>query len=220
MLDNALEDKVGGCVMEAIGGVRSGRGSIRYFNASPAGRRCRVFVSYARVDEAHRIRLDVHLAPLVREGLIDVWSDRAIEAGADWERDIQHELATADVVILLVTPDFVASAYCFEEELPEILRRNEQEGLRVLPVLVKAVDLANLPIGRFQGFPADLRPISSWRYADDAWLQVARGVRTVAEEVVRMSGFSRPRNDRGTVGGRAVRADQREPGQTPPSLHG
>lgn len=150
-----------------------------------SGKRCRVFVSYARVDERYRLRLDVHLAPLVRAGLVEVWSDRAVAAGADWERDIQHELSTADVVILLVTPDFVASSYCFEKELPEALRRNEEEGVRILPVHVKPVDLANLPFGRFQGLPTDLRPISAWQDADEAWLQVAQAVRRTAEEIGR-----------------------------------
>jgi hypothetical protein len=176
--------------MQAIGGSESGRGSAIYvesaIDARPVvGRRCRVFVSYARVDELHRKRLDVHLAPLVRDGLIEVWSDRAVAVGSDWERDIEHELATADVVILLVTPDFVASAYCFEKELPEALRRNDEDGLLILPVHVKAVDLANLPIGRFQGLPADLRPIGAWPDADDAWLAVAHGVRAAAVEINR-----------------------------------
>ncbi|WP_166664417.1 toll/interleukin-1 receptor domain-containing protein [Actinophytocola oryzae] len=141
-------------------------------------------MSYARVDERYRKRLDVHLAPLVRAGLIEVWSDRTIAAGADWERDIQRELATADIVILLVTPNFVASAHCFERELPVAMRRHADDGLRILPVHVKSVDHANLPIGRFQGLPTDLRPISAWRDADDAWLQVATGVRRATEEIL------------------------------------
>jgi hypothetical protein len=174
--------------MEAIGGSGNGRKpAVRIESAdgttSPAGRRCRVFVSYARVDERYRARLEVHLTPLVRDGLIDLWSDRAVAPGADWERDIEHELTTADVVVLLVTPDFVASVYCFEKELTEALRRHEEEGVRILPVHVKSVDLANLPFGRFQGLPPDLRPISAWQDADEAWLEVARGVRAAVEEI-------------------------------------
>jgi hypothetical protein len=132
----------------------------------------------------YRMRLEVHLAPLVRDGLIHVWSDVAVAAGDDWERDIRRELATADIVVLLVTPNFVASVHCFEKELPEAMRRNEEEGVRILPVLVKSVDLANLPFGRLQGLPTDLRPISAWRDTDEAWLQVARGVRKAAEEIL------------------------------------
>lgn len=174
--------------MEAFdGGGRGYGGAIQCESVvsvtSSLGKCCRVFVSYARVDEPHQMRLAVHLAPLVREGLIGLWCDRAVTAGSDWERDIQHELAAADIVILLVTPDFVASGYCFDRELPEALRRNEEEGLRILPVLVKSVDLANLPIARFQCLPTDRRPVSAWRDPDEAWLQVARGVRRAAEEI-------------------------------------
>lgn len=154
-------------------------------SATRRGGLCRVFVSYARADEEHRVRLDVHLAPLKREGLIDLWSDRVIAPGADWERDIERELATADIVILLVTPDFVASMYCFEKELSEALRRHDEDGVRILPVLVKPVDLQRLPFSRFQGLPLDLRPISTWADADDAWLEVARGVRGAVEGIYR-----------------------------------
>ena len=167
--------------MGSIGG--SNPGSVR----TETARHCRVFVSYARADEQYRMRLDVHLAPLVREGLIEVWSDRAVAAGADWERDILHELATADIVILLVTPDFVASTYCFEVELPEALRR----GACVLPVHVKSVDLPNLPFGRIQGLPTERRPISAWPDADEAWLRVAQGVRATAQEILQY--IPRPR---------------------------
>jgi hypothetical protein len=154
-------------------------------SATRRGGLCRVFVSYARADEKYRVRLDVHLAPLKREGLIDLWSDRVIAPGADWERDIERELASADIIILLVTPDFVASVYCFEKELGEALRRHDEEGVRILPVLIKPVDLEHLPFGRLQGLPLDLRPISAWEDEDEAWLDVTRGVRGAVETIYR-----------------------------------
>lgn len=154
-------------------------------DSSARGGLCRVFVSYSRVDEADRVRLGVHLAPLVREGLIDLWSDRAIAPGSDWQRDIENELATADIVVLLVTPDFVASVHCFERELAEALRRHEDDGMCILPVIVRPVDFANMPFGRFQALPRDLRPVHTWPNGDEAWLQVARGVREAVEEIYR-----------------------------------
>src|SRR4051794_29906192 len=90
---------------------------------------CRLFVSYSHVDEAERVRLDVHLAPLAREGLIDLWCNRAIAPASDWQRDIEDVLSGADIVILLVTADFVASVYCFERELTEALRRHRDDGV-------------------------------------------------------------------------------------------
>jgi hypothetical protein len=146
---------------------------------------CQVFVSYSHVDEAERVRLDMHLAPLVREGLIRLWSSRSIAPGSDWQRDIVKELENADIVILLVTADFVASVFCFEKELAAALRRQQRGGVRIVPVLVKPVDFAHLSFGRFQALPRDLRPISSWDDPDAGWLEVALGVRELAEEICR-----------------------------------
>jgi hypothetical protein len=146
---------------------------------------CRVFVSYSHVDEAERVRLDVHLAPLAREGLIDLWCNRVITPSSDWQRDIEGGLANADIVILLVTADFVASIFCFEKELAEALRRHDEDGVHILPVLVKPVDFAHMPFGRFQALPRDLRPISTWDNADAAWLEVALGVRELVEDIYR-----------------------------------
>lgn len=165
------------------GSQRDHEPAVRVAPVVDRGGLCRIFVSYARVDEPYRVRLGVHLAPLVREGIIDLWSDRAIAPGADWERDIEQVLDTADIVLLLVTPDFVASVHCFEKELTAALRRHEEDGVGILPVFVKSVDLANMPFGRFQGLPLDLRPISAWPDADEAWLQVAQGVRQAVDDI-------------------------------------
>lgn len=149
------------------------------------GEPSRVFVSYSHMDEDDRVRLDVHLAPLVRERIIDLWCNRMIPPGADWERGIEDELANADIVILLVTADFVKSVYCFEKELTAALRRHQEQGVRIVPVIVKPVDFRNLPFGRFQALPRDLRPISTWDNVDAAWLEVALGVRALVEDIHR-----------------------------------
>jgi hypothetical protein len=146
---------------------------------------CRVFVSYSHIDEAERVRLDVHLAPLACEGLINLWCNRVIAPGSDWRRDIENEIENADIVILLVTADFVASLYCFEKELSAALRRQREGGVRIVPVLVKPVDFAHMPFGRFQALPRDLRPISTWDDADAGWLEVALGVRELVEDIYR-----------------------------------
>lgn len=143
---------------------------------------CGVFVSYAHADEADRARLEVHLAPMVREGLIEVWHDRVMGAGADWASTIEQRLGTADIVILLVSADFVASIFCFERELAEALRRHRDDGVHLLPVIVKPVDFLKLPFARFHALPTNIVPVSMWSNVDAAWLDVAQGVRRVVEE--------------------------------------
>jgi hypothetical protein len=149
------------------------------------GKVCHVFVSYSHRDEVERERLDVHLAPLAREGLIDLWCNRVIAPGSDWQRDIARELDAADIFILLVSADFIASMFCFEKELEGALWRQRQGRIKIIPVLVKPADFANMPFGRFQALPRDLRPISTWENPDAAWVEIARGVREAVEEIYR-----------------------------------
>lgn len=144
---------------------------------------CTVFISYAHADESDRAQLEAHLAPLIREGLIEVWHDRVIKPGADWAGDIEHHLTTADVVLLLVSASFIASIFCFEKELAEALRRHEDDGVHILPVIVKPVDFSKLPFARFQALPRNFQPVSTWTNVDSAWLDVALGVRQIVEEL-------------------------------------
>lgn len=171
--------------MNSSGRISDRNSAYASVNAPGKDGLCRIFVSYSHADEAERVRLDVHLAPLAREGLIDSWCNRVITPASDWERDIESGLAAADIVIILVTADFVASSYCFEKELAEALRRHHEDGVRILPVLVKPVDFAHMPFGRFQALPRNLRPVSTWDDADAAWLEVALGVRELVEDVYR-----------------------------------
>jgi hypothetical protein len=144
---------------------------------------CRVFISYARVDMDFLARLEAHLMPMVREGLVEVWHDQVIKPGADWASDIEHHLDTADIVVLLVSADFVASVFCFEKELTEALRRHRDEGVRILPVIIKPVDFKQLAFARFDALPRNIQPISTWDNLEAAWLDVALGVRTVVEDI-------------------------------------
>ena len=105
-----------------------------------------VFISYAHRDEAHRKRLDVHLAPLRREGLVAPWHDRMIEAGTDGAGAINHHLAEADVVLLLVNPDFIASDYCYETELRLALEPLALAWCSSAPVLAVATSDGNIAL--------------------------------------------------------------------------
>src|ERR1044072_6593134 len=117
--------------------------------AARSGGLCRIFGSYSHRDEAEGERLDVHLAPLAREGVIDTWCKRVITPASDWERDIESGLAGADLVLLPVSYGFVASPYCFEPKLAEALRRHPDVRVRILPVLVKPLHFAPMPFERF-----------------------------------------------------------------------
>jgi hypothetical protein len=143
----------------------------------------RVFISYAQADEAYRKRLEVHLAPLKREGLIAPWHNRMIDPGAESAADIDQNLTTAEIVLLLVSPDFIASEDCFEKELKLALDRHEQGTARVIPILIRPTDFSRMPFAKLEPLPRADKPVSTWRNADEAWLEVAKGIRRVVQTI-------------------------------------
>lgn len=141
-----------------------------------------VFFSYSHRDEDVRDELAKHLSSLKRNGQIDTWYDRAIEAGAEWQTEIEQRLNQADIILLLVSPDFLASNYCYEIEVKRAMERHEAGEARVIPVIVRPVDWRDAPFGKLQALPKDAKPIKSWLNQDEALLDIAQEIRHVLEE--------------------------------------
>src|SRR5687768_10381779 len=111
----------------------------------------RVFVSYSHRDRRWLERLQVHLKPLVRERLIELWDDSQIQAGDRWKDEITRALEAADVAILLVSADFLASDFIANDELPPLLAKAESDGTWILPVIVSPCRFADTEsLSRFQ----------------------------------------------------------------------
>lgn len=148
-----------------------------------------LFYSYAHEDEALRDELQGHLKLLERRGLLAPWHDRSIVPGADWAAEISAELERAELVLLLVSKDFLASDYIVGVELAVAMRRQAEATASVVPIIVRAVDLDvaadadDLPFLRLQGLPTDLRPVTSWPNRDEAWTDVAKGLRKAVEAI-------------------------------------
>ena len=96
----------------------------------------RVFLSYASADDSHRFELEKHLAPLKRQGFIDTWSDRKILPGGAWGSEISDELEAADIILCLVSADFLASDYCWDIEMKRALEREKSKEAVVIPIVV------------------------------------------------------------------------------------
>ena len=140
-----------------------------------------VFVSYAHEDEAHLKNLTQHLASFKRDGQIETWHDREITAGEAWRGQLDHHLDSADLILLLVSPSFIASDYCYDVEATRALERNARGEARVVPILLRPCRWEKTPFAALQGLPKDLKPITQWGNRDAAWLDVARGLETVIE---------------------------------------
>src|ERR1700726_1357463 len=104
-----------------------------------------LFYSYAHRDERLRKRLETHLSVLRQQGVITEWHDRKIVAGTDWKQSIDAHLMTATVILLLVSPDFLASDYCYGVEMQRALARHGAGEASVIPVILRPVDWQGAP---------------------------------------------------------------------------
>lgn len=142
-----------------------------------------VFVSYSHRDEELRQELEVHLTALKRQGLIHTWSDRDITAGTGWQDEVERKLTSADVILLLVSPELIASDYCWDKEMIRALRRHWAGEARVIPIILRPCDWQSSPFGGLQALPRDGKPVTLWPHRDEAFLDVVRGLRAVIEEL-------------------------------------
>lgn len=142
-----------------------------------------VFFSYSHDDESYRDRLEKHLSPLRHEGLIESWHDRRILAGTDLNTEIDSHINSADIILLLVSASFLSSHYCYSIEMQRAMERHHAKEARVIPVIVHACDWTNTPIGKLLAAPKDGKPIASWAIPDEAYLDVARQIRAVVNDI-------------------------------------
>ncbi|HDR9355974.1 TPA: toll/interleukin-1 receptor domain-containing protein [Burkholderia vietnamiensis] len=136
-----------------------------------------IFFSYTHVDESLRDQLEVHLSLLRREGLISAWHDRRIVAGSDLDDSIDEQLEKADIILLLVSANFIASEYCYATEMNRALQRHAAGEARVIPVILRACDWHTAPFGSLMAVPTDGRPVTSWPNQDEAFADIAKSIR-------------------------------------------
>ena len=146
-----------------------------------------IFCCYAREDQPLLKKLRIHLAPLQRQGLITIWCDTDINAGAEWEKDIKKHLNTAQIILLLISPDFMASDYCYSTEMQRALERHERKEARVIPIIFRPTMWKGAPFDKLQMLPTNAKPVRNWPTEDDALNDVAEGIRKIVEEILKSS---------------------------------
>ncbi|WP_059002295.1 phosphorylase family protein [Leptolyngbya sp. NIES-2104] len=152
-------------------------------NTAPKTSEVEIFFSYAHEDEVLRDKLATHLTTLQRQGIIRQWHDRQIGAGKEWEGEIDRHLNTAHVILLLVSADFIASDYCFDKEVKRAMERHAVGEARVIPIVLRPVDLDGMPFNKLQTLPKDRKPVTTWANQDEAFLDIAKGIRTAIKEM-------------------------------------
>lgn len=142
-----------------------------------------LFLSYAHEDEELLRQLVVHLSGLKNEELIKTWYDRQIMAGTEWAKELDSHLEQASVILLLVSPDFLASEYCYEIEMKRALQRHAAGEARVIPIILRPCDWSRTLFAPLQALPQDARPITEWENRDTAWNNVTKHLRRVIESL-------------------------------------
>jgi TIR domain/Tetratricopeptide repeat len=143
---------------------------------SKTSKRVSIFISYAHKDEELLKELIKHLSFLDRLDLIDIWHSRKIEPGENFSAAIHTSLNTAHLILLLISPDFIASKYCYRIETGRALERYTAGEARVIPIILRSTNWKELPISKLQALPTDGKPAMSWPSLDDALSDVAQGI--------------------------------------------
>ncbi len=139
----------------------------------------KLFYCYAREDKSLREALGIRLGNLKRQELIVDWYDRNINAGQEWRKEIDTNLDEADILLLLISPDFVHSDYCYSNEMKRALERHENGTATVIPIILRHGDYEGAPFRKLQALPTDGVPITDrkWHNRDEAFFNVVQGIR-------------------------------------------
>jgi tetratricopeptide (TPR) repeat protein len=142
-----------------------------------------VFYAYAPEDEEWVQELEKHLSSLQRQGLIATWHPRLIAAGEDWQHVIDIHFQKASLILLLISPDFLASDYCYGTEMKQALERERERGVCVIPILLRPVDWLHAPFAHLRPLPSDATFLTEWTNLDRAFAEITAGIRRTIENL-------------------------------------
>lgn len=142
-----------------------------------------VFISYSHKDEVLKDELLKHLAALKRSKCISEWNDRKILAGQTLDSKIDENIKKANIILLLISSDFIASDYCYEKEMSLALEREKSNEVHVVPVIMRHCDWQSSPFSHLLACPKDGRPIMSFEDKDEGFADVAITLRKLVEDI-------------------------------------
>jgi hypothetical protein len=143
----------------------------------------KVFISYSKSDEHYRNELEKHLSVLKRNGHIATWHDRKLLPGEKWDGKIRQELREADIILFLVSADFLATDYIWDEEIKEAIERdNKNENVHLAPIIVRPCDWYDSPLGIYNSGTVKGRAISLADNTDAAFLDVVEFLKGIIKK--------------------------------------
>lgn len=151
--------------------------------AENAKRPVKIFYCYAYKDKRLLNELDTHLATLKRQEQVISWYDQEIMAGREWAQEINKHLNDADIILLFISPDFIASDYSYGVQMDTALKRHSEGSAYVIPIILRPSDNETAPFSKLKSLPSNGRPVTKWSNRDEAMLNIIRGIRSVIKTV-------------------------------------
>lgn len=141
----------------------------------------KIFISYSKEDEDLRKELDKQLTSLKRQQKVETWHDRDLYAGDEWHPTIIEKLESADIILLLVSANFMATDYIMNEEVPRALERAANKKCVLIPILIKPCVWENLPFAKYLALPDKGKAVTQYSDRDEAWTLVAKGIDVIVK---------------------------------------
>jgi hypothetical protein len=145
-------------------------------------KKLKVFCSYSHRDAKLLDRLDGHMSSLRMSQVVDTWKDGMIKAGSDWRKEIVDALEAADVILLLISSDFLKSDFCQSIELKRALERHETDRTLIIPILLRPCDIMGTVLEQFQCIPKGAKPVTEWANRDRAFVDIVERIRTALSD--------------------------------------
>jgi len=151
-----------------------------------------VFISYSHQDQTLRKELDTHLANLKRQDIITSWYDGDIKPGEELQPQIIEHLNRAQIILLLVSADFIASDFCYSIEMKRAIVRHDDNNARVIPILLRPTDWKGTPFAKLKMLPTDAKAITMWPTHDEGFVDVIKGIRESIDDFTGKSNPQKP----------------------------
>jgi hypothetical protein len=148
-----------------------------------SGSAVKIFTSYAHEDEGLKGELDKFLKVLKRSGKIATWNDRELIAGQEWNENIMYELREANIILLLVSVDFIASDFIWDNELVEAMKRHEAGTACVVPIILRNCQWTSLPFAKLQALPKNATPVTDYQDPDEAFTEIVTGIERLVDHI-------------------------------------
>ena len=143
----------------------------------------KVFISYSHRDMELRKELDRHLRMLNRQNIISTWTDSDISPGTEWKPQIMENLNNAQIILLLISADFIDSEFCYSIEMEKALARHKADKARVIPIILRPVYWEIAPFGKLQALPSGGKAVTLWNSRDEAFRNIAEGIVAAVDDL-------------------------------------